>query len=338
MTVATVIVGILGALGTAALIVWSGAEGVGAALASAGWGAGLVVAARAVVVIAAGLGWQVIFPKSVRPRLAVSILVRLVREAINTLLPLTQVGGEFVAARLLTFFGVGAAAAGASLIVDLMVQAGTQFVFALVGLVLLVALGGDATVIRIVAIGLAFALPALAGFYAVQRHWGRRILLALLGRLRTERHGRAVGAVDALYEWLRTFHGRRAALAGATAIHLAAWLAGAAEVWIALAFMGHPVTWAEAVVIESLSQAVRAAAFAVPAALGVQEGGFVILGALFGVPAEAALALSLVKRVADLAVGAPGLLAWQALEGRRLVHRRRRRRAARGEPGRHRPP
>jgi hypothetical protein len=37
------------------------------------------------------------------------------------------------------------------------------------------------------------------------------------------------------------------------------------------------------------------------------------------VPAETALALSLIKRVADLAIGAPGLLAWQVLEGRRFL-------------------
>jgi hypothetical protein len=32
-----------------------------------------------------------------------------------------------------------------------------------------------------------------------------------------------------------------------------------------------------------------------------------------------ALALALVKRIAELVLGVPGLLAWQALEGRRLV-------------------
>jgi hypothetical protein len=68
-------------------------------------------------------------------------------------------------------------------------------------------------------------------------------------------------------------------------------------------------------------QAVRSAAFAVPGALGVQEGGLIALCAVFGIPAQSALALSLIKRVADLAVGAPGLLVWQALEGRRLFGR-----------------
>ena len=59
--------------------------------------------------------------------------------------------------------------------------------------------------------------------------------------------------------------------------------------------------------IESLMHAVRGAAFAVPGALGAQEGGLIVLCAIFGVPPEAALALSLVKRLPDLVLGVPGL-------------------------------
>ncbi|MGB8526972.1 MAG: TIGR00374 family protein, partial [Rhodoplanes sp.] len=84
------------------------------------------------------------------------------------------------------------------------------------------------------------------------------------------------------------------------------------------AFMGRPVGWAEALVIESLIDAVRGAAFAVPGALGAQEGGLIVLCALFGIPPNEALALSLVKRAADVALGLPGLLVWQVAEGRRL--------------------
>ena len=64
-------------------------------------------------------------------------------------------------------------------------------------------------------------------------------------------------------------------------------------------------------------------AFVVPGAVGVQEGGLIVLCALFGVPANAALALSLIKRAADLAVGIPGLIGWHALETRRMAHKHR---------------
>ena len=111
--------------------------------------------------------------------------------------------------------------------------------------------------------------------------------------------------------------GRRI-LAGAV-LHMAVWFVGIAEIWLALRFMGHPVGLVEALVLESLSHAVRSAAFPIPGGLGAQEGGFVVLSGLFGFGPEIALALSLVKRVPDLVLGLPGLLAWQALESRRLL-------------------
>jgi putative membrane protein len=312
---------IAGVLLAAALIAWSDVRSVGEAVASAGWGVAFVVVARLVAVAAAGLGWSALFPADLRPRLSACVLVRFVREGINTLLPFAGVGGELIGARLLTFFDIRGATAAASVIVDLMVQAGTQFFFALVGLAVLVALGGDETIVRVVAIGLALATPALLGFYLAQRRGGHRLAQAILTRVAGDRQWRALGAVDTLFERLRSFYAARASLIRGAVIHLGIWFVGVLEVWIALAFMGYPVTYAEALVIESLVQAVRSAAFAVPGALGVQEGGLIALCAVFGIPAQSALALSLIKRVADLAVGAPGLLVWQALEGRRLFGR-----------------
>jgi glycosyltransferase 2 family protein len=74
-------------------------------------------------------------------------------------------------------------------------------------------------------------------------------------------------------------------------------------------------------VIEGLLYAIRSAAFAVPNAVGVQEGAYILLGAGFGVTPELALALSLLKRARDLAIGLPALAAWQSAETGRLWRR-----------------
>jgi len=47
-----------------------------------------------------------------------------------------------------------------------------------------------------------------------------------------------------------------------------------------------------------------------------------MLGATFGVTPETALALSLLKRGRDLAIGVPALLVWQMLESGRVLARR----------------
>ena len=49
------------------------------------------------------------------------------------------------------------------------------------------------------------------------------------------------------------------------------------------------------------------------------EGGYVVVGHLFGLTPEFALALSLIKRVRDIVIGLPALALWQVMEGRRLL-------------------
>ena len=79
--------------------------------------------------------------------------------------------------------------------------------------------------------------------------------------------------------------------------------------------LGHPLNLIHSFILESLSSGVRGAAFMVPGALGAQESGMVLFGALLGLPADLALAVSLTKRVRELALGLPGLAAWQWVEG-----------------------
>src|SRR5256886_16477973 len=71
--------------------------------------------------------------------------------------------------------------------------------------------------------------------------------------------------------------------------------------------------------IESLVYATRSAAAFIPNALGVQEAAYAVLAPIFGVGAEFGLAVSLLKRARDIAVGVPILLIWQAVEGQRAL-------------------
>jgi hypothetical protein len=95
----------------------------------------------------------------------------------------------------------------------------------------------------------------------------------------------------------------------------------AIEVWIALRLAGAPLGFPTVLVVESLLYAIRTVAFAIPNAVGVQEGAYVLIGAAFGLTPEMALAISLMKRARDLAIGLPALGAWQVVEGRRLWRR-----------------
>jgi hypothetical protein len=50
----------------------------------------------------------------------------------------------------------------------------------------------------------------------------------------------------------------------------------------------------------------------------LQEGAYVLLGNLVGVPADIALALSLASRAREIMLGVPALLSWQLIESRGL--------------------
>jgi putative membrane protein len=324
-----VVVWCMGIAACIALAVWTGVSEVGGAVASVGWGMLGVALARVTTVSLAGTGWWLLFPTdrllggqfhAGRPlRLGTAILLRFIREGINSLLPLTQVGGDIISARLLTFWGVPGALGAASLIVDVLMQAATQFVFAALGIMTLVALGTDATVAGAAATSLAVAAPLLSGFYIAQRHWGHRLLHLVLSRINGDSSWRLLGTVDAVYQNLSSIYARRPGLAASGFVHMIGWLAGVAEVLIVLRCMGLPASIGEALVIESLIQAVRGAAFAVPSALGAQEAGLILLCGLFQIPSDQALALSFIKRAADLVIGVPGLIALQVLEGRRFT-------------------
>lgn len=309
--------GLLLAIG---LVASQGFGEVAAALASVGWAAALaVIGLRVVQMAGAGVAWHVLLPDSVRRSGArisawTCVGLRWIRESINTLLPVAQVGGDLVGARLLSFHGVEGGLAGASILVDLLTQTATQFVFSLVGLGLIASIGGNDTLVASVAAGLGLMALAVVAFFFAQRWGGFQMIERGLLKLAENPNWKALAGVANLHDHIVAMHDDGPRMAKAFLIHLVIWFVGALEIWIALRAMGHPVGVGDAIAIESLGHAVRAAGFLVPGALGVQEGGFIALCAVYGIPGHVAIALSLVKRLPEVVMGLPGLAWWHHLE------------------------
>jgi putative membrane protein len=195
----------------------------------------------------------------------------------------------------------------------------TQILFTLVGLGLLMIEPHDRAVASEVVFGVAIALLAAVAFVAAQRSGLFRLIERLLLRAAERWPGLALDGIRGLHQSVQAVHAHRQGLLVGAAFHGIAWALGTAEVWIALAALGHPVGLREAFVIESLGAALRSAGFFVPGALGVQEAALILVCSPFGVPAETAVALSMVKRVRELGYGLASLAAWQWSEGYRLV-------------------
>jgi putative membrane protein len=313
---------ILGVAILTGLTAYYGFAEVGQAVASAGWGTALVVVARMVALTGAGVGWRLLVPPPVKPRWFVFVGLRFIREGINALFPVAQIGGDFIGARLLTRFGIGGSLTVASVLVDIFVQVVGLIVFVLVGIGILVSVSDTHHLTSAAFFGIVIALPAILGFFLALNFGAFEPIVRFMVEFGEKRQWAVFRHAAGLGGSLQSIWRFRRGLSASFLVHLATWFFGATEAWIALAFIGYPVSIVEAVAIESFTQASRAAAFAMPGGLGVADGALIAVCAVFGVPAEVALALALIKRIADVVLGVPSLLTWQAMEGRRLLSRR----------------
>lgn len=321
MRIASYLAGILGMLLATGLIAYQGVSAVVQALTVAGWALLLIALFHLVPLLLDALSWRGLIPHKERPDLGALTLARWIRESANGLLPVGQLGGQLVAVRMLMLHGVSGSTSAASVVVDITLGVTTQILFTLSGLGLL--LGPSDTpagraIFTATLVGLSLLAIGAAGFCLAQRHGLFRLLKRLWGvivgsryELRLELAVRIDGAIRALYL-------NRRALWVSGVWRLASWIAGVGEIWLTLYFLGHPVSLAEAWILESLGQAVRTGAFIVPGALGVQEGAYILLGGLLGLDSAVSLAISLAKRIRELGLGLPGLLTWQWIEGQRF--------------------
>ena len=316
----------LGIAAFIALLLYHGAGDIFDAVGAAGWGLLAVSAFHLLPLAVDAHAWRILIPAPHRrPGLLLSCRLRWILESVNGLLPAAQVGGEFVRARLASFHGMPLSVGGAAATVDVTLAAVTQALFALVGIGGLAAHVADADdgLLLALSCGLAAFAALIWLFFWFQKAGPGRIVAGLVRRVSRRRSssGPSGGELDQV---INQIYAQRKVLAFAFVWRWIGWVVGAGEIWIALWALGSPVTVWDAIILESLLQLVRGVAFIVPAALGVQEGALLGLGIAFGLAPETGLALSLVRRVRDLSLGIPGLVAWQLSEGFSAGWRRRR--------------
>jgi len=187
------------------------------------------------------------------------------------------------------------------------------------GLVLLVQVTGQKNFIRPTLIGTVIGVVGVAGFYFVQRLGMFRFLASIIARLANSPEWQSlVHGGATLDQTVRALYARRKAVLACCVWTIVSLLAGSGEIWIALHALDLRATLANAIILQSMVLAIRSAAFAVPSGLGVQEGGYYFVGQLLGIPDYLAITLALIARVRELAIGIPGLICWQVIEGRRL--------------------
>ena len=314
------LLGIAGAALFIAIVIHQDLSKVGAAFAAAGWAIIGVIAYHFVVpLFLDAIGWWVLFPRSDRLPLRKLIWMRWIGESVSTLVPSAAVGGDVVRARLAAINGAPLPMAAGTVLVDLTLGVFMQAVFTVLGLVLLVQVTGQKNFIPPTLSGIVIGLVGVAGFYFVQRLGMFRFLASIIARLANSPEWQSlVHGGATLDQTVRALYARRKAVAACCSWTIVSFVAGSGEIWIALHALDLRATLANAIILQSMVLAIRSAAFAVPSGLGVQEGGYYFVGQLLGIPDYLAITLALIARVRELAIGIPGLICWQVIEGRRL--------------------
>jgi uncharacterized protein (TIRG00374 family) len=273
-------------------------------LAEMGWAFPLIFLPYIVVYCCDTLGWRLAFGPSLSVPFHILFLTRVGGEAVNNLTPFAYLGGEPVKAHLLTRFQVPIIRGMAASIIAKLLISISQFIFVVLGGIL--ALSYLATrpdllwplvtvtvVVGILLTGLAYGLRVglFTMLFSVLDHW--KLTPSFMERWRA--HLRQLDETIVQFYDCYPSH-----LILSLGLHFAGWLLGALEVLAIFYAAGISLSVAEAIAIEALASVVKAVAFFIPGSLGVQDGGTVLLLAVFGYPSSFGLTFSLVRRLREL--------------------------------------
>ncbi|MDD3287425.1 MAG: flippase-like domain-containing protein [Alphaproteobacteria bacterium] len=318
-----VILGLLGLAIATSLIIWSGYEQVLQALSIAGWGIVWTSLYHLVPMTISIIGWQLLLPGKKKASRAFFLYLLWIRASINNLMPVARIGGEIVAVRLLMIHGIKKSPAIACTVVETTLSVVAVFLFTVLGVAMFTLRISDQNIEWQLMMGLLVSLPLIIALFVVQKIGVFGLLNKIFNLMFRDKWKSVAGSTARLDHAVRTMYRRRGRILACGWWQFASWVSGTGEIWLALYFLGHQMPLAECFMIEALIQATSSAAFIVPGALGVQEAGFLMFGHLLGLTPEISAAMAIIRRCRDILIYVPGLIFWQAQEGRLLLFKKK---------------
>lgn len=282
-----------------------------------GWtGFALVLAAGLVLTACLAAGLYPLLSGDASHRISVGLVfaARQVRDSAGDILPFTQIGGMVLGMRVLVLGGIAPARAIAASVVDVTTELIAQGLFILLGIALAApAIAAD---------------PVLGPYLGWLEGFAVLFAMAILGFALLQLGGshlaekwlapRGIGASAAAFRAaLHHLYRQRSRIALSVALHVLGWCVSGLWLWVVCWVLGKSLSPLSAIAIQSLLEGLRSATVFIPVAIGIQEAGYAALVPLFGLAPETGLAISLLRRARDIAVGVPVLLVWQLVEARR---------------------
>jgi uncharacterized protein (TIRG00374 family) len=238
--------------------------------------------------------------------------LRLGGESLNQLTPTASLGGEPFKAARLQAYGVPLEVASASVVIMKGILVLSLALYIFMGLALapifLPQAAKHMLLLCIAALGLA-AVGTIFVFvqgrdpcgnsfrFLSQRGW--------LPNFLRDREGFLEDLDSAMSQFYRQYP-VRAVLS--FFLFFSSWLLHAVEVYIIFRLLGHPISWGLAICMDSLAMLFTALGFFIPAAIGVQEGGNILLALGFNLGFDLGAAFSILRRIREAFWLALGLI------------------------------
>ncbi|MAS82280.1 MAG: hypothetical protein CMF45_06290 [Legionellales bacterium] len=299
------------------LVAWQGIDEIFILLSQSGFYLLLLPIVWFPSLVAAVISWHYLFPIKRIPAFKKLFLSLWMGRAINTLLPVASIGGEIAKARLLILWGHPGVDASASVLVDKTVQALALVPWAIIGTGLLVYLTIDDDLAKLIMLGTLLLSLGIVGFIMIQQAGMIGFIARIIGKFNTTDGWSKI--TDNAYDvdtLVKEIYSEKQNFLISVFWRTLGLILQTSEVWLACYLLGHPIGIVEALMLKSLTSIITDIAFMIPNGYGIQEGGYVMLGALIGLSPEFSLAISLATRIRELIVDLPGLLYWQHVEAK----------------------
>ena len=238
--------------------------------------------------------------------------VKMVGEAFNVVTPLATLGGEPIKIFILKKISkIPYKEGGSAFILTKTIVMISLILFLTTGLVII--LKADLlpeSYNTYITSGLVIFAILIALLYLSQRFK----LFSLLGKnlkkiTIKKRINRFLRYIEDVEERLTTFYSEKESrFLTAVILGLSNWAIGVVELYFIMFFLGHPITIAEAWMIESFVQIVKAATFFIPGSLGALEGAFMFIIGLITGNNILGLSAALVRRFREIVWIAWGMM------------------------------
>lgn len=297
------------------LLLWRiGPGAIGQLVLQAGWALPFVFLPYALVIACEALGWCFAFPSNQSPHFWALVRLTVASKAVQFLTPSITQSAEFMKVHLLRMMGVKVDVGTASVIVAKTTIAIAELLFIALGLTLaLASMSVDPLTMMSVALGIVVISVGVVGVLVWQRiglfqplFWVSRRIRALesfVDRYKELLDSTEKNVRDHLDE------GRRFGLSCFWSF--LGWSAGVVEVWALLSILGVSHELSIVLLIQVWSVIVTRLTTFIPANLGTQEAGTIMVFSFVGLSPESAMAFAVLRRLRQVGwiAGSLGIMA-----------------------------